>query len=239
MSPLKPGTFHVRACFDGLQSKWVEITAKYRTFDVTFKPQNGEEAETAAVRKGQTAGQLPVEFGKCRTFIGWFTDKDCTELYDFDTPVTEDITLYGGWADSHLWKTGYTIDKAATLAAAGSKSIHCSVCNTVKPGSKVTIPKLKVNPTALSALTAAGKAFTAKWKKASGVTGYELQYALNKKFTSGKKNVKIKKAAAVSKKVTKLKAKKKYFVRIRAYKTFKGKNYYSTWSKVKSVTTKK
>ena len=41
-----------------------------------------------------------------------------------------------------------------------------------------------------------------------------------------------------SKKVTKLKAKKKYYVRIRTYKTVSGTKYYSEWSKTKTVRTK-
>ncbi|MCF0123677.1 MAG: InlB B-repeat-containing protein, partial [Ruminiclostridium sp.] len=31
------------------------------------------------------------------TFGGWYTDKACTKLWDFDTPVTEDLTLYAKW----------------------------------------------------------------------------------------------------------------------------------------------
>jgi len=38
-------------------------------------------------------------------------------------------------------------------------------------------------------------------------------------------------------KVKKLKAKKKYYVRVRTYKTVKGKKVYSSWSKVKSIKT--
>ena len=41
-----------------------------------------------------------------------------------------------------------------------------------------------------------------------------------------------------SEKITKLKAKKKYYVQIRTYRTVSGKNYYSSWSRVKSVKTK-
>ena len=70
------------------------------------------------------------------------------------------------------------------------------------------------------------------------ITGYQLQYATNSKFTSGRKNIKITSYKTVSKKVTKLKAKKKYYVRIRTYRTVSGKTYYSTWSKAKYVTTK-
>ena len=39
-------------------------------------------------------------------------------------------------------------------------------------------------------------------------------------------------------KVKKLKAKKKYYVRVRTYKTVKGKKVYSSWSKVKNIKTK-
>ena len=43
---------------------------------------------------------------------------------------------------AHTWNSSYTVDKAATTSAAGSKSIHCKNCNAVKPGSQLTIPKL-------------------------------------------------------------------------------------------------
>ena len=64
-----------------------------------------------------------------------------------------------------------------------------------------------------------------------------MAYSTNKNF----KNVKYAKVKGIKKTSTtikKLKAKKKYFVKVRTYKTVKGKTYYSTWSKVKNVTTK-
>ena len=142
-------------------------------------------------------------------------------------------------ATGHKWNSTYTVDKKATYAAAGSKSIHCSVCNAKKPNSAVSIPKLIVITPTVSKPTAIKKGFTVKWKKVSAATGYQIQYALNSKFTKSKKTVKITKATTLSKKVTKLKAKKKYYVRARAYKTVSGKTYYSKWCKTKAVTTKK
>ena len=139
----------------------------------------------------------------------------------------------------HKWASGYTVDRKATYAKAGAKSIHCTKCQAVKTGSKVTIPKLKVKPTTISKVPAAKRGFTVKWNKRKNINGYQIQYALNKKFTKNKKSITIKKKATVSKKVTKLKAKKKYYVRIRTYKIVGGKKYYSKWSKVKTVTTKK
>ena len=86
-------------------------------------------------------------------------------------------------------------------------------------------------------LKAGTKQLTVSWKKSSGVTGYEVQYGLKKTF-SGAKTVVIKKAATVKTELKKLKAKKTYYVRIRAYKTVKGTKYYSDWSKAVSKKTK-
>lgn len=99
--------------------------------------------------------------------------------------------------------------------------------------------------TSISKITAKKKGFTVKWKKqASQTTGYEIVYSTNGKFS--KKTTKIMdagKSRATSKTVSRLKAKKKYYVRIRTYKTVKisGKSVklYSKWSKAKAVTTKK
>lgn len=97
----------------------------------------------------------------------------------------------------------------------------------------------------LGKLTAKSKGFQAAWKKQSSQTsGYQIQYCMTKSF-KGKsaKTVAIKKNTLVKKKVAKLKAKKKYYVRIRTYKSVKvnGKDLKlcSDWSKWKSVRTKK
>lgn len=92
--------------------------------------------------------------------------------------------------------------------------------------------------TFLSKVTAQKKGFTAKWKKqAKQTTGYEIQYSTSSKF-KGAKTIKNIKAKTTTKRISRLKAKKKYYVRIRTYKTIKGKKYYSDWSKSKTVVTK-
>ena len=84
----------------------------------------------------------------------------------------------------------------------------------------------------------AKKAILVTWKKVSGVNGYEIQVATDKKFKKNKKTVTIKKQKTIKTTVKKLKAKKKYYVRVRTYKIVNGKKVYSSWSKVKSVKTK-
>ena len=89
-------------------------------------------------------------------------------------------------------------------------------------------------------LKSKSKAFTIKWKKSASVTGYKIQYSTGKKFT--KKTTKTKTVKKVSKTtltVKKLKSNKRYYVRICTYRTVNGKTYYSDWSKVKSVRTKR
>lgn len=90
-------------------------------------------------------------------------------------------------------------------------------------------------------LVSKSKAFFVKWKK-QGVqtTGYEIQYSTNKKFAKKSvKTVTVKNNKVVSRKVSGKKAGKRYYVRIRAYKSVKVdgsvKKFYSAWSKVKSV----
>ena len=78
-------------------------------------------------------------------------------------------------------------------------------------------------------LTAKKKKLNVKWKKVSGATGYEVIYAKNNKFTKNKKSVTVKKNKVTLKR---LKSKKKYFVKVRAYKTVNGNTSYGKWSKV-------
>ena len=83
--------------------------------------------------------------------------------------------------------------------------------------------------TKLKKVSAAKKALKVGWKKQTEqTTGYQIQYALNKKFSKGKKTVTLKKNTYSSKKITKLKAKSKYYLRIRTYKKVSGKYYYSS-----------
>lgn len=106
----------------------------------------------------------------------------------------------------------------------------------------------KINPraTKITKLTKNGKKqFTVKLKKIKKqAAGYEVMYSTSKTFKKGKltKTKVIKKANTTSLKITTVKAKTKYYVKVRTYKTVKinGKStkLYSKWSKVKTVRTK-
>ena len=77
-----------------------------------------------------------------------------------------------------------------------------------------------------------------KWKKGTGqITGYQLRWSRKADMTGAKKkNIKSKKKLSYKK--GKLESGSKYYVQIRTYKTVKGVNYYSKWSKKKTVKAK-
>ena len=77
-------------------------------------------------------------------------------------------------------------------------------------------------------------------KEYTCTTGYQIQISSNKKFAKKAAVTKtVKKNSTTKLTVNKLKPKKKYYVRVRTYKVVKGKKYCSSWSKSKTVTTKK
>ena len=94
-----------------------------------------------------------------------------------------------------------------------------------------TVFATNIPSTTITSVKTKREAFTIKWKKKTNIAGYQIQYSTNSKFKKNNKKIKIKNAKTVSKKITKLKASKKYYVRIR---TYQGKKY-SKWSKVKSI----
>ncbi len=100
----------------------------------------------------------------------------------------------------------------------------------------------KINPrkTTIKSVKGNRKAITVKWsKKTTQVTGYQVKYSTSKSFSGSSTHTKTStKNSTTSKKITKLKAKKKYYVQVRTYKTVNGKKYYSKWSTKKTVTTK-
>ena len=140
--------------------------------------------------------------------------------------------------------TGHTFGKTVVTVKPkfckdGEGTHECSKCHEVET---VVIAGLGPAKTKIINVTAGKKAFTVKWKKPSKAnlkktTGYEVRYSL-KSSMAGAKTVTITKNKTLSKTVKKLKAKKKYYVQVRTYKTSGGKNYYSAWSAKKAIKTK-
>ena len=138
--------------------------------------------------------------------------------------------------------TDYTVSYAKGRKYVGKYAVKITFKGKYS-GTKTLYFTIKPKATSISSLKAGSKKFTVKWKKqATQTTGYQVQYSASSKFSKAK-TVTVGKNTTVSKKISKLSGKKKYYVRVRTYKTVKinGKSIriYSGWSKAKAVTTKK
>ena len=97
---------------------------------------------------------------------------------------------------------------------------------------RLTITVRPINTQKLTLKSSARGKMTVSWSTAKSVSGYEIQYSRSKKMKNAQSlTIKGKTTQVTLKNLAK---KKKYYVRIRTYKTTNGKKYYSTWSNVKN-----
>ena len=119
----------------------------------------------------------------------------------------------------------------AKIGIYGKEYYECARCKN-KKNVKLIAP-LRPSTTTIRSFTRARRAFTVRWTKKS-YSGYQIRYSLKSSMASSKV-VTVANASTVSKKVTGLKSRKRYYVQIRTYKVVNGRKYYSVWSTRKSV----
>lgn len=118
----------------------------------------------------------------------------------------------------------------ATTATKPSDAITATKPS-VKPVKKVTVKKQTAK------VKAGKKKLTVTWKKDKNVSGYQIKIATKKNF-KGAKTYTVKSYKTYKKVIKKLKAKKKYFVKVRAYKTVGKSKVYGAYSAVRSCKVK-
>ena len=189
--------------------------------------------EGFAFSNGEGVTLTNITIPKSVTSIGYYAFHYCTELTD---------VYYGGtkeqWEAIRKEQQGHsTLQENPGL---NSATIHYTEGNTNDnnsnpqpekpaadtPATTTVTAAVKINPVKIKSLKKGKKSFTAQWSKANGVDGYQVQYGLKKNF----KGAKTKWSKGTKLTVKKLKSKKTYYVRVRAYKKINGKNYYSSWS---------
>lgn len=135
--------------------------------------------------------------------------------------IGEDPTTYLNTRITYYYYRGTPVDKL--LKTKGYKKAKKSVL----PGA-----------TKIVKVTAKKKAAAVKWKSVSTATGYQVQISADKKFKKGTRTATVAGKTKTSKSFTKLKSGKKYYVRVRTYKTLSGKKYYGNYAKIGNVTVK-
>ena len=144
-----------------------------------------DEAGNNEITKAET-----VDKAAGHKYSDWKTVKDST-CTDAGTK-TRECEVCGAEetaeiaATGHNWKDEYTVDKAATYAAAGTESIHCMTCDEVKEGTETAIPKLvcrlagpseaSANLTSYYGSTAGYDDLKITWDKVEGADGYYVRY---------------------------------------------------------------
>ena len=161
------------------------------------------------------------------------------QTFDLGVKIKNGTPTYASNSKSvTVSKAGKVTIKAKFIGKATITITAPEKTNYSKQTKKITIT---VNPTktALSSVTSpsAGK-MTVKWKKNAVGTGYQIQYSTSSKFTSPKA-VSVTKNTTLTKTIGSLAKGKKYYVRIRTYKTVGKTKFYSAWSAAKTVTIKK
>ena len=127
-------------------------------------------------------------------------------------------------------------------SASGHDGSQAAVDNgqAVSPGTTAASEIMDLPAVKIAKPKAAKKSAVVKWKKVSKenrrkIGKIQIQYSTDKKFAGSDTKTRFAKKSKKSLKIQKLKAKKKYYVRVRAYKVVNGQIHVSKWSKVRAV----
>ncbi|MCC8075174.1 MAG: fibronectin type III domain-containing protein [Clostridiales bacterium] len=134
------------------------------------------------------------------------------------------------WTDTAATKNGtkyqykvYAVNSAGKSKASAAKTIYRLTAKHFTRAKNVS-----------------GKKISLKWTRNTKATGYQIQYSTSSSFSSSTtKTVTIKGNKNLTTTLKNLTKGKKYYIRMRAYKTSGSVTSYAGWSKVKTVTVKK
>lgn len=209
---------------------------------------NGHRSQTAVTQAtANSDGKIVTKCSVCSRILSTQVIPKVSDIrlsasfYTYNGKVKKPSVTVKDRTGNKISTANYTVSYAKGMKNVGSYVVTIKF----KGNYSGTVQKtFTINPksTSISGLAAGKKKFTVKWKKqTTQTTGYEIQYSTSSKFKNVK-TVKISKNKTTGKTVSKLKAKKKYYVRIRTYKTVKvnGKStkIYSSWSKTRTVKVK-
>ena len=187
----------------------------------------------------QTGGIIDPATGKtaAATFSGMEIELDYTSTAYNGSDKEPGVAIQDASGNDLTEDVDYTLDyynnltvgKATVIVSGKGKyaGVIAGARFTIKPKTVTVKSVKKASSRKLNVVWASHKTQT---------TGFQVRYATTKKFKSGTyKTITLTSKSATSKALTKLKAGKTYYVKVRAYKTVDGKKIYSSWSKVKSA----
>lgn len=206
------------------------ITHKYKTITTKATLTQNGKAVKQCTECGKVASSTTIKYAKIF--------KLSTTSYTYDKKTKKPgVTVKDSAGKTLKNGTDYTVSYQSGRKNVGTYKVTVTMTGKYSGTKELTF---KINPpkTAVSKLTAGkGSIQVAVTKKSSQVTGYQIQYATSKSFSnattqdvSGYKTTKYT--------LENLRAKKKYYVRVRTYKVVGDTIYYSGWSSSKNMKTK-
>ena len=239
---------HINHTYGGWESDgtnhWKECTCGYKT-EPEEHSYNSVVTAKATTRKNGTVEKECSVCGYRTTDTIYYpkTIKLQATNYTYNGKVNKPSVSIIDANGNTVSSANYNVSYATGRKNVGRYKVTVTFKGDKYSGSTYTYFNINPKGTSISKVTGAKKAFTVKWKKQSSkmatstITGYQIRYSTSSKMTSAKTKT-VKGYKSTSKKITKLSAKKKYYLQVRTYKTVSGKTYYSSWSGVKSVKTK-
>lgn len=205
--------------------------------------------ETAVTKATETANGKIVNTSVCSD-CGSKKSSATTTIYKVSTikvnapsyvytgkDIGPGVTVKNSQGVALKYKTDYTLTYALGRTNVGTYTIIVNFMGNYS-GTKTLYFNIIPKSTTISSVTALSQAFTVKWNTQKvQTTGYQVQYSQYSNFTNSRT---LTFANTSTSSVTRnyMGANKKYYIRVRTYKTLNGKTYYSAWSTVKTVTTK-
>ena len=217
--------------YAGSQEQWSKIEINDLKNESLFSATihyNSSGPDAGTVTKSAqsvTASDITKTYGAKTFSLGAKASGGTALSYSVSDPKVAAVDANGNVTIKGCGITDITITAAETSTYEKAQKI---IRLTVKPKTmKVSSVKSQKKKTA-----------TVKWKKDKSATGYMIECATDKKFKKNKVTVTVSKYKTVSRTVKKLKAGKKYYVRICAYAKSGGTKVKGNWSKSKTVKVK-
>ena len=208
--------------------------------DYTVSYKNNLNAGTATVTvkgKGNYTGSKNLTFKISPISISKLKLSLSPASYTYNGKVKAPKVIVKDSAKKTISSKSYTVSYQSGRKNVGKYKVTVKMKGNYS-GSKNLYFTINPPTTTVSKLVAGKKSATVYiTKKSSQVSGYQIQYATNKKF-SGAKTKTISSYKTTKCSLTGLSAKKYYYVRVRTFKKVSGKTYYSGWSTLKYVKTK-
>lgn len=208
--------------------------------DFTVKYKNNVKAGTATITitgKGNYTGVIKKTYTIKQKNLSTIKPKLSTTTYTYTGKAKKPVVTIKVGSTTLKLNTDYTVTYSANTKA-GKASVTIRGKGNLT-GTKIIYFTIKPAKTTISSASSKKtKTAVVTWKKNTQCTGYQIFYARNSKFTTGKKTVTVSSARTVSKTLTGLTKGKTYYVKVRAYKTIDGKKVYGSYSSVKSFKSK-